>query len=81
MRRAAAVVGIVALLVAGCGSGGDVEQLQQRVDDLERQVAIQRQEIDKLRSETAAVRSVQRRLDDIQGVVDGIKNGLGALIP
>ena len=54
MRRVGGILMLVALLAAGCGSGGDVEELQQQVADLQRQV---------------------------QGVIDGVRDTLGGLIP
>ncbi len=73
MRRlAAALVLAGALAVGGCGSGGDVEALQEQVDRLEAQVATQQQEIDTLESETAAVRAIEGRLTDIEGLLQGL---------
>jgi len=44
-------------------------------------VAAQQAQIDRLKDETAAVRALQRQVDEIRGLVDGIRNTIGGLLP
>ena len=63
---------LVGALGSGCGSGGDVESLQQQVDGLEATVARQQEQIDALEADTDAVRAIESRLDDIEGLIQGL---------
>ena len=58
-------------MAAGCGSS-DVDTLQEEVDRLEGQVALQQQELDKFESETEAIRALESRLGDIEGLLQGL---------
>ncbi len=72
MRRLAAALALaVVLAAAGCGSS-DVDTLQEEVDRLEGQVALQQQQLDKLESETEAIRALESRLGDIEGLLQGL---------
>jgi DNA repair exonuclease SbcCD ATPase subunit len=72
VRRLAAALTLVGVLAAaGCGSS-DVDTLQEEVDRLEGQVALQQQQLDKLESETEAIRTLESRLGDIEGLLQGL---------
>ena len=73
MRRAAALVLILGAILAAAGCGGaseeDVEQLEARVAALEAEVAT-------LEEETAAVRAVAGRLDELEDLIEGLRESL-----
>ena len=65
---------VVALAAASCwgGSTGEVDRLEARVADLERQVST-------LEQETAKVRALERKLDSVERYVERAKGALGDL--
>lgn len=66
MRKALAAVAIVAALVtAGCGGGGDTDELEARIAELQRQVAAQQKQIDQLEQDTSSLRALEQRVDDL----------------
>ena len=69
-------------LAAGCGSGGDVEDCNSRSLTCAAGLALQAgggsTELE-VRDRSCSRR--ESRVDDVQGVIDGIRDTLGGLIP
>jgi Tfp pilus assembly protein PilO len=83
VKRLAALMVLAATpLLSGCGGASEEEvaRLEARVSDLESQV-------DTLEEETAAVRAIGLRLDDVEELIDGLRarlpdlDELRALLP
>jgi len=72
MRKALVAVALVAALAAaGCGGGGDTDELEARIAELQRQVAAQQKQIDELEQDTSSLRELEQRVD---GLLDKLPN-------
>ncbi len=64
MRKAMALVAAGAVLV-GAGCGGDTDDLEAQIADLQQQVAAQQRQIDELQEDTSSLRGLEQRVDEL----------------